>query len=57
MVGFSQACRSPVVNDLIAWPLVLWQQHKAMQGTDRRLHMNVGEGVDVSVEEDANEPA
>lgn len=45
-----------MVSDLIAWPLVLWQQHKAMQGTDRRLQ-TVGEGVDVSVEEDANEPA
>ncbi|KAK1877677.1 Acetyl-coenzyme A carboxylase carboxyl transferase subunit alpha, partial [Dissostichus eleginoides] len=22
-------------SDLIAWPLALWQQHKAMQGTER----------------------
>lgn len=45
-------------SDLIAWPLALWQQHKAMQGDrERRLHMTVGDGLDVSVDVDVNESA
>ena len=36
--GFSEACGSPVESDLILWPLALWQQHKAMQGTGRETH-------------------
>lgn len=43
---------SPVVNDLIAWPLALWRSYKATRGTQAEVttHMNVGEGVSLDVD-------
>lgn len=60
MVGMVEV-HSGLQNACGEWPhrlaLALWQQHKAMQGTDRRLHMNVGEGLDGNKDVDVNEPA
>lgn len=39
-------------NDLIAWPLALWPQHKAIHGTERDGY--VGEGPGVTLDVDVN---